>query len=330
MVNTVKSPARAAGSQAAAPSLSQRLLAFIRNDRIGRNATLFLMALPGLAFIFVFKYLTLIGIRIAFTDYRHADGILGSEWVGLKNFQFLFGTDKIWEVTRNTVLLNALFIVTGLIASVAIAILVYEVYTSAVTRVYQTTLFFPSFISWIIVAYFVFALLGFEDGLVNKFLTSIGLEPVRWYSSPEKWPWILALVSIWKGAGSGSLLYLATMLGIDPQQFEAARIDGANKWQEIRYVTLPALGPIIVITTLLSISKIFNADFGLFYTVTRDSAALYPTTDVIDTFVYRSLINLGNVSMSMAASLYQAVVNLILVLTANWVVRRWNPERSLF
>ncbi len=301
----------------------------LRHYRTRRSLALFSMALPGLLYIFIFKYLTMFGVVVAFKNYRTADGIFGSQWVGFKNFQFLFGTDLIWRAIRNTLLLQSVFIVVGLCVSLVIAILVYEIYTSIWTRFYQTTLFFPQFISWVLVGYFVFALLN-EDGLVNNVLTLVGLSPLDWYRSPQYWPFILTFAALWKGAGIGSLLYLAGMLGIDPQLYEAARIDGASKWQEIRHITLPLLLPIIIINLLIAIGGVFNADFGLFFQVTRNSPTLYPTTDVMDTFIYRSLLQLGNVGMAAAAGLFQATVGFVLVLLSNWLVRRWDPERSLF
>lgn len=306
------------------------LRARLRRRRVRTTLGLLLLAAPGLLYIFVFKYLTLFGVVVAFKRYRTVDGLLGSPWVGLDNFRFMFGTGAIWPVIRNTVALNLLFLIVSTVVSLTIAILIYEIYRQRVTRVYQTTLFFPQFISWVLVSYFVYALLSTDNGVVNGLLRQIGLNPVSWYTSPQYWPVILLLASLWKGAGAGSLIYLAGLLGIDPQNYEAARIDGANKWQEIRYITLPMLVPLIVIQMLIAVGFIFNADFGLFYQVTRNNAALYPTTDVLDTFVFRSLTVVGNVGMAAAAGLLQATVGFVLVLTSNWLVRRWDPDRSLF
>lgn len=301
-----------------------------RHYRLRRDLALLALATPALLYLFVFKYLTMFGVIVAFKRYRTVDGILGSPWVGLENFRFMFGTGQIWTVIRNTLALNLLFLVVGTIAALAVAILIYEIYTSRLTRAYQTTLLFPQFISWVLVSYFVYALLSSDSGIINGLLRRWGFQPVNWYGSPQYWPAILLLASLWKGVGAGSLLYLAGLLGIDPQYYEAARIDGASKWQEIRYITLPLLLPVLIIQVLIAIGFIFNADFGLFYQVTRNNAALYPTTDVMDTFVYRSLTKIGNVGMAGAAGLLQAVVGFLLVLVSNWLVRRWDPERSLF
>ena len=301
-----------------------------RRYRLRRDLALLALAAPALLYLFVFKYLTMFGVIVAFKRYRTADGILGSPWVGLDNFRFMFGTGQIWTVIRNTLALNLLFLTVGTVAALAVAILIYEIYTSRLTRAYQTTLLFPQFISWVLVSYFVYALLSGDSGIINGLLRQWGLQPINWYSSPQYWPGILLLASLWKGIGAGSLLYLAGLLGIDPQYYEAARIDGASKWQEIRYITLPLLLPVLIIQVLIAIGFIFNADFGLFYQVTRNNAALYPTTDVMDTFVYRSLTKIGNVGMAGAAGLLQAVVGFLLVIVSNWLVRRWDPERALF
>lgn len=294
------------------------------------NLALTTMALPGVILLFIFAYLPMVGLVIAFKDYKFADGIWGSAWVGLENFRFLFGTDQAWRITRNTLLMNSIFIATGTTASLAIAILMNEVYTSRVSKYYQTMLFFPYFISWVIVSYFVFGFLNGDTGIVNKFLSVFGVDTIPWYRSPEYWPYILTVAHLWNSVGFGSIVYLAGILGIDVQLFEAAKIDGATKWQQIRYIMLPMLLPLIIILVLLAIGRIFNADFGLFFFVPRDTPMLYSTTDVIDTFVYRSLVELGNISMAAAAGFYQSFVGFVMVVAANWIVRRVNQDYSLF
>jgi putative aldouronate transport system permease protein len=294
------------------------------------NLTLTLMALPGILMLLVFAYLPMVGLVIAFKDYRFADGILGSAWVGFDNFRFLFGSDNAWRITRNTLLMNSLFIATSTVVSLAIALLMNEVYTSRMSKYYQTMLFFPYFISWIIVSYFVFGFLNGDTGIANKALAALGLETIAFYREPRYWPYVLVLANLWQGVGFGSIVYLAGILGIDPGYYEAAKIDGANKWQQIRYITLPLILPLIIILVLLGVGRIFNADFGLFFFVPRDNPMLYSTTDVIDTFVYRSLVQLGDISMAAAAGFYQSVVGFTLVVLANWFVRRINRDYSLF
>jgi putative aldouronate transport system permease protein len=292
--------------------------------------TLSLMALPGVLLLLIFAYLPMIGLVIAFKDYRFAQGLWGSEWVGLENFRFLFGANAALRVTRNTILMNSLFILSGTLASLVIAILMNEVYTSWASKYYQTLLFFPHFISWVIVSYFVFGFLNGDNGLVNQWLGALGFDPISWYREPGYWPGILTLTTLWNGVGFGSIIYLAGILGIDPVYFEAAKIDGATKWHQIRYIMLPLLLPLVIILVLLSIGRIFNADFGLFFFVPRNTPQLYSTTDVIDTFVYRSLVQLGDISMAAAAGFYQSVVGFVMVVLANWVVRKINRDYSLF
>jgi putative aldouronate transport system permease protein len=197
-------------------------------------------------------------------------------------------------------------------------------------KIYQTGMFLPHFLSWVIVSYFVFSFLSVDKGVLNQFLTFIGVDPVFWYSEKEYWPYILVFVNLWKGVGYGSVIYLAAIVGIDKSYFEAAMIDGASKWQQIRKITIPMITPIIVIMFILAVGGIFRADFGLFYQVPRDTGALYPVTNVIDTFVYRGLKVTGNIGMSTAAGLYQAVVGFVLVIVTNFIVRKINKEQALF
>lgn len=294
------------------------------------NLSLLSMSLPGVILLFVFAYLPMIGIFIAFKDYRFNLGILGSEWVGFQNFRFLFGTDAAFRITRNTLLMNILFISTITVCALAVAILMNEAYRSRMSKYYQTMLFFPYFISWVIVSYFVFAFLNGQTGLINQWVDALELDRIAWYRSPEYWPVILTLANLWNGIGFSSIIYLAGILGISPELFEAAKIDGAGKLQQIRFITLPMLYPMIIILTLLAIGRIFHADFGLFFFLPRDNPLLYSTTDVIDTFVYRSLVELGEISMAAAAGFYQSFVGFVLVVGANWVVRRFNEDYALY
>ncbi len=291
---------------------------------------LWLMAAPGCILVFIFSYLPMVGIIIAFKNYKPNLGILGSDWVGFENFRFLFGTQSAWRITGNTLMMNTLFIISTLIVALTLAILLDEVRDSRRFTFYQAAIFFPYFISWIVVGYLVYALLSTDDGVINHLLSSVGHEPVRWYSEPKYWPLILTLVQLWKHGGFWSIVYLAGILGINPELFESAKIDGASRWKQITYITLPLLKPIILINILLSVGRIFNADFGLFFAVTRNSSLLYPTTDVIDTFVFRALNGSSDIGMAAAAGLYQAVVGFTLVFVSNWIVRRVDPEMSLF
>lgn len=302
---------------------------------VGRNKALLLMVLPGTIWFFLFSYLPMPGAIIAFKDYRFSnDGFLASiiqsDWVGLKNFEFLFKTEDAYIIVRNTLLYNSVFIILGTTLSVFVAIVIHEISNKKLAKLYQTGMFLPHFLSWVIVSYFVFSFLSVDKGVFNQVLTSFGADPVYWYSEIKNWPYILTFVHLWKGVGYGSVIYLAAVVGIDKSYFEAAMIDGASKWQQIWKITLPMIKPIIIIMFILAIGGIFRADFGLFYQVPRDTGSLYPVTNVIDTFVYRGLKVTGNIGMSTAAGLYQAVVGFVLVLVTNFIVRKINKEQALF
>jgi len=327
LANRTSGKPQPAGQASAARqfSLPARMVRSVR-----QNGSLFLMALPGLLLLLAFNYLPMAGLVIAFKDYKPIKGVMASNWSGLHNFKYLFGTEIASRITINTLLLNGVFIITGIIASLLIALLLNEVRVHYLTRVYQSAVFFPFFVSWIVVGYFVFALLNTDSGLINKLLTSLGLETVDWYSSPKFWPAILTAANLWKNAGYWSIIYLAGMMTISQEYYEAARIDGASRIQQIVYITLPLLLPIIIVNLLLSIGRIFFADFGMFYYVTRNNPLLYPTTDVIDTYVFRALRSLGDYGMASAASFYQSLVGFTLVVAANWAVKRFAPDKSLF
>ncbi|WP_339321629.1 ABC transporter permease subunit [Paenibacillus sp. FSL W8-0194] len=302
---------------------------------LNRNKALLLMVLPGTVWFILFCYLPMPGAVIAFKDYRYdTDGflasILRSDWVGFKNFEYLFKTEDAFIIVRNTLLYNAVFIVLGTVLSVLVAILVNEIASKKMAKIYQTGMFLPHFLSWVIVSYFVFSFLSVDKGVLNQVLKFFGADPVFWYSETKYWPYILVIVNLWKGVGYGSVVYLAAIVGIDKSYFEAAMIDGASKWQQIRKIMIPMITPIIVIMFILAIGGIFRADFGLFYQVPRDTGALYPVTNVIDTFVYRGLKVTGDIGMSTAAGLYQSVVGFVLVIATNFIVRKINKEQALF
>jgi putative aldouronate transport system permease protein len=332
--------AREARSTSALPAPAQVPSSVTRRSTLNRrrfrvwrqNSALLIMTLPGLALLLVFAYLPMIGLVVAFKDYRASKGIFGSDWVGFKNFLYLFQTDDARRIVANTLFMNALFIVTTLVGSLAIALLLYEVRNSSkwLSKFYQSTLFFPYLFSYVIINYFVFALLDTQNGLVDHFLANFGVHPIDWYAAPQYWPVILTLVNLWKSGGFWSIVYLAGIIAINPEYYEAASLDGATAWQKIRYITLPMLKPLIIINVLLSIGKIFYADFGLFYQVPRNLPQLFVTTDVIDTYVYRTLTALGDVGMASAAGAFQAMVGFTLVVLANWLVRRTDPERAIF
>jgi len=289
------------------------------------------MALPGVLYLIVNNYLPMFGLFIAFKDINFAKGILASDWVGLKNFEYLFKTRDAYIITRNTLLYNGAFIILTTVISIAVAILLNEIRNMFAKRFYQSVILLPFIVSMVIVSYLVFAFLSTENGLVNNYiLPLLGISEIAWYMEKEYWPFILTSVHIWKQIGFSTVIYLASIVGIDPEYYDAAMIDGAGKWRQIRSITLPLLVPIIITLTLISIGRIFYSDFGLFYQVPMNSGAIYDTTNVIDTYVYRGLLQLGDIGMSSAAGLYQSLVGFILVIISNLIVRRISKENALF
>ncbi|POR28763.1 sugar ABC transporter permease [Paenibacillus polymyxa] len=289
------------------------------------------MMLPGVAYLIINNYMPMYGLTIAFKDVNFAKGIWGSDWNGMDNFKFLFSSSDAYIITRNTILYNAAFIVIGLIVGVGTAILLNEIKNKLAVKFYQSVLLLPYLISMVLVSYLVYSLLSVNVGLMNKtILPALGIDPVSWYNEPKFWPFILVIVNLWKGIGFSCIVYLAAIIGIDKDYYEAAMLDGASKWQQIRKITVPLITPIIVMMTLLSIGRIFYSDFGLFYQVPMNSGALFSTTNVIDTYVFRALMQLGDIGMSAAAGLYQSVVGFILVILSNYTVRKINKDNALF
>jgi len=296
-----------------------------------RYRALFLMVIPGMAYLIMNNYLPMFGVVIAFKDINYAKGILGSDWIGFKNFEYLFKTEDAFRITRNTLLYNASFIILNTVLAIAIAILLNEVKNKFAARFYQSVILLPFLISMVIVGYLGMSMLNSETGFINTtILPMFGMEPISWYFEAKYWPYILTFVQIWKYTGYLCIIFLAAIIGIDNEYYEAATIDGANKWQQIRSITVPLIAPTITIMTLLAIGRIFYSDFGLFYQVPLNSGPLQPTTDVIDTYVYRGLMTLGDIGMSSAAGLYQSLVGFILVLLSNYVVSRRNKDQALF
>ncbi|WP_254438334.1 MULTISPECIES: sugar ABC transporter permease [Paenibacillus] len=296
-----------------------------------KYGSLYLMMLPGVAYLIINNYMPMYGISIAFKDINFAKGIWGSDWNGMDNFKFLFSSSDAFIITRNTILYNAAFIIIGLIVGVGTAILLNEIKNKLAVKFYQSVLLLPYLISMVLVSYLVYSLLSVNVGLMNKtVLPALGIDSVSWYNEPKFWPFILVIVNLWKGIGFSCVVYLAAIIGIDKEYYEAAKLDGASKWQQIRKITVPLITPIIVMMTLLSIGRIFYSDFGLFYQVPMNSGALYSTTNVIDTYVFRALMQLGDIGMSAAAGLYQSVVGFILVILSNYTVRKINKENALF
>jgi putative aldouronate transport system permease protein len=305
-----------------------RLFSKIRR-LIKRNSGLTLLALPGILLLFVFHYVPLYGMLLPFKRYSYNLGIWNSPWSGLENFQFLFTGGLLKTIIRNTLGYNAVFICLGTVVAVTFALLLFEVGKRFV-KGYQTILFIPYFISWVVAGFAFRALLDMDYGIFNKLMDNLGVEPILWYNEPKYWPFILVAAEIWKGIGYGSVIYYAALMGIDSEYYEAAKIDGAGKLRMAVSISLPMIRPIIIMMMILQVGKIFYSDFGLFYNVTLNSSLLYSTTDVIDTYVYRSLIELGDIGMSSAAGFLQSIIGFALVLTTNGIVRRFSRENSLF
>jgi putative aldouronate transport system permease protein len=298
----------------------------------GKNTgALFLIATPGLVYLLINNYVPMFGILIAFKDVDFRVGILRSEWCGLKNFEFLFKTSEAAIMIRNTLLYNLVFIVLGTACAIVIAILMYEVVTRFYSRIFQAALILPNLVSMVVVSYIVYAFLNSESGFVNaSVLKPLGLAGVSWYAEEKYWPFILVLVQLLKTAGYSSIIYIAALAGIDQSLYEAARIDGAGKMKQIFGITLPLLRPTVIIMALFAIGRIFSSDFGLFYQVPMNSGALYNATQTIDTYVYRALMQIGDIGMSSAAGVFQSIVGFFLVIGANHLVRRVDPESALF
>ena len=292
---------------------------------------LYLMMLPALLYLLINNYIPMAGMVIAFKKLNFAKGIWASPWAGLKNFKFLFASKDAWIITRNTLLYNVAFILVNMVVGIAIAILITEVRNTKLKKVYQSAILLPFLMSMVILSYIVYALLSAENGLVNNsILPLFHIDSIQWYQEPKYWPVILIIANCWKGVGYGCLIYIASLIGLDPSFYEAARLDGASKWQEITKITLPSLVPTIITLLLLSIGRIFYSDFGLFYQVPMNSGVLFPTTNVIDTYVYRALIEQGNISMSSAAGVYQSLVGFCVVMLSNWIVRKVDKDQALF
>ncbi len=289
------------------------------------------MALPGILLLIAFNYLPMFGLIIAFKNLNFAKGFFRSDWYGFKNFEFFIRTPYAYTTTRNTILYNLVFIGLGTVFSVACALALHELRNRRTAKVYQSIMFLPYFLSWVVVSYLTFAFLSVDMGFFNKqLLPLLHIPPVEWYGETRFWPPILVLANLWKYSGYNSVIYLATIVGILPEYYEAATIDGASKFQQIRKITIPLISPVIIILVLLGIGRVFFADFGLFYQVPRNTGALFDVTNVIDTYVYRTLVISGDIGMASAAGLYQAVVGFILVLASNLIVRRVDPSKALF
>jgi ABC-type polysaccharide transport system permease subunit len=292
----------------------------------------YIMILPGILFMLFFNYIPLSGLVLAFKDFNARSGIWGSPWVGFDNFKFFFaGGDMAWRATKNTLILNTFYTVFITFFSVTMAIFLNEMKSRFLQRFSQSAMFLPYFLSWAVIGAITYSFLA-NKGVMNQLLESFGLEPRFWFGSPHGWWTIMVVINVWKWTGYNAVVYLAALVGFDNTYYEAATIDGASKWQQIRYITLPLLKGTMIVLTLLQVGRIFFTDVTMVIGVTQLNSQVIPAVDVIDSFVYRSLtgLGLGNFSMASAISLYQSAAGFILIMLVNYIVRRVNPEYKLF
>jgi len=297
-----------------------------------KHRALLLMALPGMILIFMFCYMPMFGIVVAFKNFDYARGIWSSDWIGLRNFKFLIASkDVVWRMVRNTMSYWFLFMTTGTVCNLGLAIILHECIKKRFAKISHTIMIFPTFISWIAITFIVKSLLDNNVGLVNHLWKALHMEPVNWYATPSKWPLILFLVNMLKGVGYGAIIYLSALTGMDQELFEAAEIDGATKMQQIWNITLPLLLPMISIMTIMGLGGIMSSNTGLFYQVTRNIGLLYPTTQTIDAYVMNALTSGStDFGMTSAVGFFQSVVGSVMVIGTNLIVRRWEPDNALF
>lgn len=303
-------------------------------NKIRMNKELLLLSMPGAVWFLLFAYLPLVGILVAFKRFRLSGGfiqsLIESEFVWFDNFKFLFSSGDAWIIVRNTILYNSAFIILGVVLPVIIALLLNELRNKGMAKIYQSAMFLPYFLSWVVVSYCLFAFMNPEKGYFNAVLQQLGFDPVSWYTEKKYWPFIIIFMSQWKGVGYNTVVYLASICGIDKTYYEAAVLDGASKWQQVKYVTLPLLKPVITILLIMAVGGIFKADFGLFYQLPKNSGPLYPVTNVLDTYIFRALKTNGEIGMSSAAALFQSTVGFILIMLANKLVSKVDSENALF
>lgn len=295
------------------------------------NRTLILMCVPAILFFLVFSYIPMPGLIIAFQQFNYGRGIFGSKLIGFQNFRYLTMSGDLARLTFNTVAYNLAFLITTNVSQVLFALLLNEITGKTFRKVSQTLMLLPYFISYVLLGLLAYNFLSYDYGILNGVLTSLGAAKVETYSSPAAWPWILTLVNLWRHAGYGSIIYFAALTSIDPEIIEASMIDGAGAFQRIRRILLPSLKPTFIILFLFSLGGILRGNFGLFYNlVGATNSALFQTTDIIETFVFRSLVNNFNFSLGSAVSLYQSVFGFLLIMVCNWLVRRVEPDYALF
>lgn len=307
------------------------MLSSKRKANLNKNISLTLMALPALVLVIIFKYLPMFGLVIAFKDFKFDVGILKSEWVGFKNFEFFFKSNDAAKVIGNTVLINGLFIITVILGAVILAILLNEILSKRLVKIYQTTLLLPYFLSITVVANIVFGFLDYRYGILNQLYIMLDKEPKVWYNESGYWRSFLIIINWWKNVGYNMIIFYAGVIGIDPTYYEAASVDGAKKYQIFMKITIPLMIPLVITMFLLSAGSIITADIGMFYVVPKNSALLYDKIDVIDSYVYRLLIGANSdIGMTAAIGMFQSVVGFVLVVVSNFFARKYNESSALF
>lgn len=301
----------------------------ISGSKIGYNAALLLLGLPAIIYLFLFSYLPMFGVIIAFKDYNYIDGIWGSPWAGMEHFEYFFSSNDAGRIIPNTILYSLGFLFLKQALCILVAILLYELSNRIYIKTYQTAILLPNFISWVLVAYIGFTLFSHQHGILNSIIESLGGTKIEWYAEPKYWPAILTIFEMWKGVGMGCILYYAALMALDVSLFESAMLDGANRFQQIIHISIPSLMPTLIILLILGIGGIMGGDFGLFYQIPRNSGPLYPVTDIISTYTYRGLTS-GNLSQSSAVGLFQSVCGMIMVVATNAITKKVSPENSLF
>lgn len=298
--------------------------------RLKMSLALFSMMIPGVIYLIINNYIPMAGLTIAFKQFNYGAGIWDSAWTGFSNFTYLFKTNDALNIIRNTIGYNLVFILLGNIFAVTVAVMLNFLRGKLNKRIYQTTILIPYLISMVVVSYIVFGFLSVENGFLNNLIADLGGEKISWYTESKYWPFILTIVNLWKGFGYSSILYYATVIGIDSSLYEAAEIDGAGRWKQIWHITLPGIKGTIITLVLLAIGRMFYSDFGLFYQVPMRSGLISAVTDTIDVFVYKGLTQLNDVGRASAAGFLQSVLGFILVLSANFIVRKADKDSALF
>lgn len=315
-------------SNAVQPRTGGKLRTFVQDLR--KNRVYLCLLIPAIAYVLIFSYTPMVGVIMAFKRYNFAQGLFDSPWVGLNNFKFLVSSNKLWPLTRNTLLYNIAFIVVGIVMEVGFAVIINEMRCKWFKKIFQSFIFLPYFISWVIASAVVQTLLDYDSGLISRTVKSLGLPMVNVYVNAAPWPFLLVFFRMWKGVGYGSIVYLSAISGIDAEMYEAAEIDGANSWQKMFKITLPNLVPTMVIMFLLACGQIFRGDFGMFYQLIGNNGVLLEVGDILDLYIYRAMAGNANLGYGAAAGLYQSVLCFATILLANFIVKKVQPDYTLF